>query len=222
MPSPSPSTALRSTIEPWAEALLQHRLAILARSGRLPARALGFYLVSLRYLFASSQTTLPLASERSSQLANDKLTEFFRRKTREEVGHDHWATEDLTHLPASSTQQLEPAHNVRALVELQKSSIAKHPLCFVAYILWAEYFSILVGDSWLDALETSGYVRAQVTAISKHLELDRGHAASVLQEIDELDDGTLGPEVLVATVQRACALFEAFCDEICAVAAEAA
>ena len=219
---PSPSIALRTVIEPWAEALLQHPLAVLARSGRLPARALGFYLVSLRYLFASSQQTLRLATERARQLGDEELTEFFRRKTREEVGHDHWATEDLTHLPASSTHRLEPANGVEALVELQKSAIAQHPLCFVAYILWAEYFSILVGDSWLDALETSGYARTQVTAISKHLELDRGHAARVLQEIDELDDGTLGPETLVTTVRRACALFEAFCDEICAVAAEAA
>jgi hypothetical protein len=219
---PSPSTALRSLIVPWAEALLQSPLAVLARCGRLPPRALGFYLVSLRYLFASSQHTLRLAAERSAQLGDDKLTEFFRRKTREEVGHDHWATDDLTHLPASTIQRLEPARSVEHLVELQKSAIAEHPLCFVAYILWAEYFSVLVGDSWLDALETSGYARTRVTAISKHLELDRHHAARVLQELDELDDGTLGAQALAATVERACALFEAFCDEICAVAAEAA
>jgi hypothetical protein len=219
---PSPSTALRSLIEPWAEALLQNPLAVLARSGRLPPRALGLYLVSLRYLFASSQHTLRLATERSAQLGDDKLTEFFRRKSREEVGHDHWATDDLTHLPASTTDRLEPARSVERLVELQKSAIAQHPLCFVAYILWAEYFSILVGDSWLDALETSGYARTQVTAISKHLELDRHHAVRVLQEIDELDGGTLERRALAITVERACALFEAFCEEICAVAAEAA
>lgn len=219
---PSLSNALRSVIEPWAEKQLQSRLALIARSGRLPPRALAFYLVGLRYLFASSQDTLRLATERSQQLGDDKLTRFFRRKTREEVGHDHWATEDLTHLPMTATQRLDPADGVKRLVELQKSSIANHPLCFVAYILWAEYFSILVGDSWLDALETSGYARTQVTAISKHLELDRDHAARVLQEIDALDDGTLEPQALVTTVERACALFEAFCDEICAVAAEAA
>ena len=219
---PALSTALKSLIEPWAQTLLQNPLAVLARSGRLPPRALAFYLVGLRYLFASTHQTLRLASEVSQQLGDDKLAEFFRRKTREEVGHERWPAEDLTHLPTIATHGLEPALSVKALVELQTSSITQHPICFVAYTLWAEYFSILVGDSWLDALETSGYARTQVTAISKHIELDRHHAARVLQEIDELDDGTLSPQTVVATAERACALFEAFCDEICAVAAEAA
>jgi hypothetical protein len=216
------STALRSRIEPWAEARLHSPLALLARSGRLPPRALALYLVSLRYLFESSQLTLRLAGERSRQLGDDKLTEFFRRKAGEEVGHDDWATEDLTHLPETVTGRLEPADNVRALVELQKALIREHPLCFVAYILWAEYFSVLVGDSWLDALEASGYPRTQVTAIAKHLELDREHAERVLHEIDELDDATLEPSVVLTAVARACRLFEGFCNEICALAAEAA
>jgi hypothetical protein len=147
---------------------------------------------------------------------------FFQRKTREEDGHERWPAEDLTHLSSTATHRLEPAHSVKGLVELQRASITQHPICFVAYTLWAEYFSILVGDSWLDALEASGYARTQVTAIAKHMDLDRDHAARVLHEIDELDTGALDSKEVIATVERACALFEAFCEEICAVAAEAA
>jgi hypothetical protein len=180
------------------------------------------YLESLRLLFASADRSLPLALEQSKRLGDPGLIRYFERKIPEELGHDRWAADDLKQLPAVAKDNLNAVPSAIRLIELQRDLIAEHPLYFVAYILWAEYFSVLVGDSWLDALESSGYARNEVTAVSKHLETDREHAASVLEEIDTLWHGEPSQDDVVRAVQRASALFEAFCAEIHVVAQRAA
>jgi hypothetical protein len=213
---------LRGFIQAWSSDMLQHPLAQLARSGQLPAPALAAYLESLRLVFASSERSLPLALERSKQLGDPGLVGYFERKIPEELGHDRWAADDLQQLPATAKENLSALPSALRLIQLQRDLIADHPLYFVAYILWAEYFSVLVGDSWLDALESSGYARRQVTAVSKHIETDREHAAAVIQEIDTLWHGEPSQENIVHAVQRASQLFEAFCAEIHGVAQRAA
>lgn len=213
---------LRELIQAWSQGLLQHPLARLARSGQLPAPAMAAYLESLRLLFASADLSLPLALEQSKRLGDPGLIRYFERKIPEELGHDRWAADDLKQLPAVAKDNLNAVPSAIRLIELQRDLIAEHPLYFVAYILWAEYFSVLVGDSWLDALESSGYARNEVTAVSKHLETDREHAASVLEEIDTLWHGEPSQDDVVRAVQRASALFEAFCEEIHVVAQRAA
>ena len=216
------STRLRDIIEPWSEQLLRHPLAELARSGKLPSSAMAAYLESLRVLFGSAEHNLQTALERATQLQTPALAAYFERKLLEEVGHDRWAADDLRKLPGVAKRELSAVPSALRLIELQRTLIAEHPLCYVAYILWTEYFSVLVGDSWLDALETSGYARSQVTAIAKHIEADREHAAAVLREIDTLWQGDPPLVSMVRAVEQACCTFESFCAEVLSVAQRAA
>jgi hypothetical protein len=214
---------IRQSIERWAEELRAlSPLGHLARSGKVTPRALALYLESLRYLFVHSQRNLQHAAHTSDAMGLPHLAKYFAHKASEENGHDGWAIEDMTHLPAASLAKLSPAQSVVRLVELQRSLIAEHPMCFVVYALWAEYFTVLVGDEWLEALSASGYARSQVSAIAKHVEADREHAANGFNEIEQLWQGQPEPAVMLGVVTRASNAFEEFCEEICREARTAA
>jgi hypothetical protein len=214
---------LRGSIEAWAESLRRESpLTTLARSGQFMPQGLALYLESLRYLFQQSELNLVRAAERSNALGLDELADYFLVKSREEKGHDGWAANDLAQLPRTVACGLQPAPAARRLVELQRELIEQHPLCFAAYALWAEYFTVLLGDEWLDALSAGGYARTQVTAIAKHVEADRDHAAVGFSELERLWHGEPRAELIFSAVERAQGTFEAFCQEIYQVASHAA
>jgi hypothetical protein len=217
------ATQLRTNIECWAEGLRSRtRLGVLAREGKLPPRAVALYLESLRFLLRNSQRNLEVASDASKKLGDFELADYFSRKAGEEKGHELWALDDLSRLPEAVTAGLHPSPAIVSLVDWQRNLIVQHPVCFVAYALWAEYFTVLVGDEWLDGLAASGFERGQISSITKHLLADREHAARGFAEIDRLWRGQPDAGVLIAGVERAGQIFERFCDEICAEAVRAA
>lgn len=217
------ASLLKHTIEHWSENLRDHSpLRALVLERRLTPRALGLYLESLRYLFHHSPRNLIPAAERAIALGEPALAEYFERKAGEEKGHDAWASQDLARLPRSEVGDLEPAPAVIELVELQRRLIAIHPLCFAAYVQWAEYFTVLLGDQWLDALSELGYDRSQLTAVAKHVEADRDHAAHGFAEFNRLWTGTPDPAILLDAIRDAGRLFERFCVQICEEADRAA
>lgn len=217
------ATQLRTAIESWADDLWQKTaLRMLAKEGKLPPRAFALYLESLRFLFKNSQLNLVLASATSDNLGHPELAEYFASKAREETGHDSWASDDLSRLPEAAVVGVCPSPAIVSLVEWQRSLINQHPVCFVAYALWAEYFTVLLGDEWLDSLALSGYERDRVSAITKHLLADREHAARGFAEIDRLWHGQPAAGVILHAVERAGQIFERFCDEIAGEAVRAA
>jgi hypothetical protein len=214
---------LKDSIERWAEELrATSPLGHLGRAGKVTPRALALYLESLRYLFAHSQRNLQHAAHTAEAMGLAEVAKYFAHKADEEKGHDGWAIEDMTHLPIASLAKLSPAQSMVRLVELQRSLIAEHPVCFVVYALWAEYFTVLVGDEWLEALSASGYARSQVSAVAKHVEADREHAANGFRDIERLWQGEPDAAALLAVVTRASRAFEEFCEEICREARAAA
>jgi hypothetical protein len=209
------TTRLRRTIEQWADDLRRSsELLQLTKRGKLPSRALALYLESLRYLFRSSQDNLHHAAAIARRDGHTALAAHFDRKAWEEQGHDTWASRDLAHLPPPVAQDVRPAREIVALVELQRELIAQHPLCFAAYALWAEYFTVLLGEEWLDALSASGYARPQISAVARHVDADREHAATGFAELEQLWKGEPELETLVGAVERAGGVFAAFCDEV--------
>jgi hypothetical protein len=214
---------LKQSIERYADELVRRTpIADILRRGALTPRAMALYLESLRYLFANSERNLRLAVERCEALGRHELATYLRRKATEEDGHDRWAIADLSRLPESATAGIRPTPAVVALVELQGSFIREEPLCFVAYLQWTEYFSVYVGDLWLDALAMSGYQRGQVTAIHNHLETDREHAAAGFREIDALARDFPHPERMFEAVDEAGRVFESLLEEISQEALRAA
>jgi len=81
---------------------------------------------------------------------------------------------------------------------------------------------VLLGDEWLDALATYGYDRSKLSAVAKHLDADREHVAVGFVEVDRLWHGDPELGTLTESVAQAFAIFEEFCDEICAEARRAA
>ncbi len=155
------ATQLKLAIEVWTSELHSRtELGTLSREGKLSARSVALYLESLRYLFRNSQRNLEVAAAKARDLGDQALSQYFARKAAEEKGHELWAIDDLARFPESVVSGLRPSPAILGLVELQRTLIEEHPVCFVAYALWAEYFTVLVGDEWLDGLAASGFDRA--------------------------------------------------------------
>jgi hypothetical protein len=217
------ATQLKAGIEQWVGELRSGtELGNLARQGKLSQRAVALYLESLRYLLHHSQRNLVIASATSKHLGDADLTQYFAHKAGEENGHERWAIDDLARFPDAIVAGLRPSAAIVSLVELQRTLIDEHPVCFVAYCLWAEYFTVLVGDEWLDVLRQSGFERDRISSIDKHLATDRDHAAHGFDEIDRLWRGQPDRSTILAVVERAGRTFERFCGEICGEALRAA
>lgn len=217
------ATQLKTSIERWTTELhARTELGTLSKQGKLSARSVALYLESLRYLFRNSQRNLEVAAAAARELADAELSEYFARKALEEKGHELWAIDDLARFPEAVVSGLRPSPAILLLVDLQRTLIEEHPVCFVAYALWAEYFTVLVGDEWLDGLAASGFDRQQISAIAKHLAADREHAARGFAEIDRLWRGQPDSGAILEVVERAGRIFERFCAEICGEALRAA
>jgi hypothetical protein len=217
------ATQLKAAIEHWVGELRSTtELGNLARQGKLSQRAVALYLESLRYLLHHSQRNLVIASATSKHSGDAELARYFAHKAGEENGHELWAIDDLARFPDGVVAGLKPSPAIVSLVELQRTLIDEHPVCFVAYCLWAEYFTVLVGDEWLDGLGQSGFERNRISSIDKHLATDREHAARGFDEIDRLWQGRPDRSAILAVVERAGRTFERFCSEICGEALRAA
>jgi hypothetical protein len=216
-------STLKASIEDCASRLRnQSPLGQVVRAGQLTPQALALYLTSLRHLFEHSFPHLKMAADLAAESGSPELAKYLMQRAHEERGHDAWANSDLAQLPESLTKDLQPAAAVVKLLELQRVLIAKHPLCFVAYFIWAEYLTVLLGDEWLEALAKYGYDRSKLSAVAKHLDADREHAAEGFTELDRLWHGEPELQTLVEAVEQAHRVFEEFCDEICAEARRAA
>lgn len=217
------STALQEQTEAWSNELMQNsRLTRLARSGQLSERALAVYLASMRHLLEHSERNLGLAADRARALGEHDIAAYFAGKAREEDGHDQWAVDDMRQLPSGLRVKLQPTASMLALTHHQDHLIARAPICFVAYALWAEYFTALAGDDWLDALACSGFAPGRVSSIAKHIEADRAHAQHGLRAIDGLWNGKPDASTIIAGVTEARRIFEGFFDDVWDVAAHAA
>lgn len=214
---------LKQQIEDWSSQLLcTSPLLGLAQRGELSAAALAKYLGSLQQLFAGSERNLRRAAARAQQLELHVLADHLAHKARQETGHAAWAAADLARLPESARAHSAPAPALLELLALQERLIDRHPICFLAYALWAEYFTVLVAEDWLDALSRCGFGRGQVSAVTRHLEADREHAATGLDVIDTLWSGEPALREITTGVDEACHTFERFCLEICALSPHAA
>jgi hypothetical protein len=212
----SAADALKLTIERWADSVRSSVMKRLAEHERLSPRLVARYLESLRYLFAHSPRNLAQAAEGSRRLGLAALAEYFDAKAREESGHDAWAQADLEKLAAHVRADLHPTPAIVELVEYQSSLITRHPMYYFAYVLWAEYMTVLIGDEWLAILSDCGYTRTQISALSKHVDADRDHAPRGFDELERLWAEADQPPLteLVCAVEQAGSLFMDFCHEI--------
>ncbi len=214
------ASALRYEIESHAARIrAANPLYRSAAAGQAPAAAVERYLASLRYLLAGSSPCLIRAAARARDLGQHHLAEHLRQKEIEERGHDTWAAEDLQVLRARFGTQSDD-HPVPAMIELMRhieEIIDRDPALYLAYILWAEYFTVLVGGELVENLVGRCGVPANaMTCVAKHVELDQDHAAEGVEVIDALIGNPRKLPELREVLWKAMALFDRACEEMMA------
>ena len=104
-----------------------------------------------------------------------------------------------------------------AVRDLERAIVAR-PASYLAYILFAEYITVLMGPVWVDALREHCAVPAEaLSVVSRHADLDREHVAECVSEFDALLAPSDAPGAF-ETLAMSMAHFEAFCDELHALA----
>jgi hypothetical protein len=209
---------LRLDIERYAvEVRAKNPLFTRAAAGTLTPWHIATYLENIRYLVRHTPRHLVVSRDRAHEVGDEKLAAHYERRLREEVGHDLWAEQDLATL--RSGLPAPPSGRVLAsmleLVGYIGGRILERPALHLAYILFAEYLTVIIGPDWLRLLEERcGVEQSAMTVVSKHVELDRSHVEHALEEIDDLvaDPRMIGPmrEMLHESIVR----FENFCAEV--------
>jgi hypothetical protein len=192
-----------------------------ARNGEVTYATAERYLASIRYLLEHTPQFLALARARARATGQFELATYFDLKLGEEAGHVEWAEADLERLSALSgvTGPRRPARAVVELMRVVREAIEDDPLLYLPYILFSEYFTVLMGPEWLSVLqERCGIPVAAMTAVSRHVELDKHHVKDGCREIDSLTRDQSDHAPLRAVLSNTMRQFSAFCDELCAAA----
>ena len=207
---------LTHEIEQHAARVRSGRLMSLAERGLLTPAMMARYLASLRYLLEFSAPFLARARDLARSSGRHALADFFHQKVGEETGHHLWAVDDLTALQRRHAVPgaPEPVPAIQALVEQIRVWIETEPALYLAYNMWAEYFTSLAGGEFVKvAIERCDIPADALTCLSKHVELDVGHAEEDIRTIAALvDDPALVPR-LREVVVRTAELFDRACEE---------
>jgi hypothetical protein len=209
--------SLKIQIEDYAERLMRsNRLFRLAQEGAVTPTTVSTYLFNIRYLLHHTPPYLDLARKESEARGWPALASYYASKAAEEQGHEAWAERDLASVAHMHDVMLpsRPTPAMADLVGYLRGVITTEPQRYVAYILFAEYFTVLAGPAWLKALdERCGIPPSSLTAIGHHIELDRDHVSEGLSQIDAL----IAPRELpglTETLVLSMSYFERFFDEL--------
>ncbi|MDQ2642903.1 MAG: hypothetical protein M3020_03750 [Myxococcota bacterium] len=220
---PSYASQLAAAVEAYANDLrINHPLLALAQTGRLGARDVANYLVNIRFMIEHTPRHLGQAKRRATETAQHELAEFYARKLLEETGHDVWATSDLSRLNQEFGAQpaRTPSPHIQDLAHFIERLIADEPSHYLAYILFSEYLTVLLGPIWVRALTTQcGIPNDALSVVSQHVELDKGHVRDELARLDALLAGN--PIAVFDALHTSMRHFRAFCDELYAAASSA-
>ncbi len=184
------SSELKQRIDEYASRLdATSELLELARAGALRVETVALYLVSIRHLVRQTPVHLAVARQRALALGSPELAHYFDQKLAEETGHDRWADADLTEIRTrfGVTPAGAPLQPMQDLVDFITALVRSEPESYLAYILFAEYFTVVIGPVWIEALTRHcGIPRGAMTVIGQHVELDKHHVLAGCAEIDQL------------------------------------
>jgi hypothetical protein len=210
--------SLKTDIEAYADRVLEsNRLLQLARDGKVSSDMVTGYLFNIRYLIGHTVPCLELARDEAEARGWESLAGYYGRKLAEEHGHESWAENDFaavrTTYPGPAPDG--PSRAIAELVAYLRQAISADPRRYLAYVLFAEYFTVLAGPVWLRALEEKcGVPATMMTSVGHHIELDKAHVAAGLSDINSLVSDPEDFPRLSETLRRAIDYFERFCNEI--------
>lgn len=208
---------LLTEISSFAERLQrEHPLMHAALQGRVTPSTVASYLAGIKCLFEHTLIDLSTVASVARQHDLPELVAYFQHKYREEDGHARWAESDLKELERSFgvTASCVPTSMLR-WVAFTDEVVRTHPYRYLAYVLFAEYVTVLAGGAWVNALgDRCGIPLAALSSIARHVELDQLHVDEGRDEINHLLRHVSDPTPFLMTLQRAMSHFEAFCDEL--------
>jgi hypothetical protein len=215
------AAALQREIEACAGRLHAHPLLLAAQRGEVPPLTVAKYLRSVLHLVRHTPLHLELARSSAEAQGQPELARYFHHKAGEEHGHDAWAESDLREMRLrfgdSAGVALEPCRAIVELIADLNCTIPAAPAAYLAYILFAEYITVLMGPVWVDALrEHCGVPAGALTVVARHAELDREHVAECVPVLETLlaqSDSSRAFETLSFAIRH----FEDFCDELSAL-----
>lgn len=184
------SDALRQDIERYSSVVkVSNPMFVRAADGTLGQENVARYLTNILHLLQHTPLYLERAKNRAMERGDGKLADYFERKLGEEAGHDEWAVSDIERF--STDFRVECSHGIvpslSELLEYLRDTIDEDPTLYLAYILFAEYFTVLEAPEWLALLEERcGVPRQFMSAVANHAELDKHHVHEGLDAIDAL------------------------------------
>jgi hypothetical protein len=178
---------VRAKIEQHARQLADRPLLLKAREGLIGPDVVRTHLSSAQYLILHTQPHLSLAYDRAQRMGIGSLADYFREKATEELGHDAWARGDLEQIEARfGDGPTQPTPAIKGLMRWVGDLIAEDARLYLVYILFAEYFTVVAGPLWVDALtQRCGIPETALTVVSKHVEADAEHAREGFQVLNE-------------------------------------
>lgn len=217
---PSYASQLAAAVEAYAGDLrVNHPLLELAQNGGLSSHDVASYLMNIRFMIQHTPLHLNRAKVRATELLQHELAEFYVQKLREEEGHDAWASSDLENLNRAFGVLPDggPSRHLQDLVHFIERLIDEQPSHYVAYVLFSEYLTVLLGPIWVRALTTRCGIPADaLSVVSQHVELDQTHVRDELTQIDHLLAGN--PTAVFDALHSSMRYFRSFCDELYAAA----
>jgi hypothetical protein len=217
------SDILKLEIEAYAQRLRSSDMYRRARRGDLSPRAIAAYVANLRLLIERTHTHLCQARDRSHELGRPALATFFEQRASEELGHEQWADNDMIQLGDLFGTKFFPDRStaIIALLGYLRKTINLEPALFLAYMILAEYVTVLLGSEWLALLqERCNVPSTAMTVVGNHVDLDREHVLGNLRELDSLVNDQELAEPLLATLEMSMRYFDSFFVEICALCSD--
>lgn len=139
------------------------------------------YLKNLEVLFAKNISTIEMATDVYQGTTYGLV---FNEKLSEERGHDQWAKKDL----ASFNFNVKVVPELVEFTNFLHETMLKSPKTYIFYFYYAEFLTSYLGPEWMGLLnESLGIQASEVTALSKHVELDGGHADEMLELLSQYE-----------------------------------
>lgn len=160
----------------------------LGRAGGVTHFHAAAYVINLEHLFFQNCNEI---LEGSKKYATNKVVgDFYFHKWNEEKGHDAWARADWVKMSKTKTFERMPTviPEMYELTSFLSQTMRECPYKYITYMFVAEYMTPILGPIWLQILnENLGIKANEVTALSKHIDLDVGHAMEVGEFLDSLN-----------------------------------
>jgi hypothetical protein len=222
---PTIGNVLKLEIESYAQSIAQSgQLILAAKRGLLTAQHIGAYVSGLRFLIRGTLGVLQRAEQRAKTCGDWALSAHYGQKLREESGHDRWAEHDLLSLPPTALYGSNaPQTALGRLVTYLDHVTDREPSLLLPYMLLVEYLTVLAAPDWLEMLESNcGIPQSSLSVITKHVALDKEHAAEGVDVIDRLVSSPGSLEPMLGVLRKSLSYFQEFWTEVLSTAPLAA